>query len=360
MNLPLYKDAKENYHKLNLDSGDINLGLYYQKFCDTWNKSFHDLDKKKFIDETTKKSNKINKALLEEHTERMYRLTYELEGRFKIYELTERFITGIGLDHPVEVGFLWDYRLGIPYIAGGSIKGIVRDWAENWSQDDKDIKRIFGSDSGSRENQVGSVIFFDALPYGGINLQTDIITPHYSSYYSKGECPGDWNNPTPIHFLTVDEKQKFMFFIAPRKKEDVKDCIKVIEWLEDALTTLGAGAKTATGYGRFTSSKESENAYNRELKSKIEEDKRKRELENMSPIRQEMEEDGYSLDSDIFMESLTVKWLNRLEDENETSKKEIAKNLADWYKANRPKQWEKPKGKNIEKVNLIRSFLDKG
>ena len=73
-----------------------------------------------------------------------------------------------------------------------------------------------------------------------------------------------------------------------------------------------------------------------------------------------MEKDGYSKGDEIFMEVLTVKWLKRLEDntEEEVTKKEIAKYLADWYKTNRLKQWENPKGKNIEKVNLIKSFLD--
>ena len=140
--------------------------------------------------------------------------------------------------------------------------------------------------------------------------------------------------------------------------KNVKDYLKAIEWLEAALTTLGAGAKTATGYGCFTPSEETENAYYKELKSKIEEEKRKQKLENMSPIRQEMEQDGYSTDSDVFMENLTLKWLKRLEAMETTPKKEIAKYLAEWYKTNRPKQWENPKGKNMDKVNLIRSFLD--
>lgn len=365
MNLPLYKQAKESIDilKPSLNDANINLGLYYQKFCDNWNGNIYNLElnKQEFLSDITQKGKKINRPLLEEHIERMCYLAIQLGGRFKIYELTERFTTGIGLDHPVEVGFLWDYRLGIPYIAGSSIKGIVRNWAEDWSPDDdkEDIKRIFGSDSGSRENQVGSVIFFDALPYGMINLQTDIITPHYSPYYSKGECPGDWSNPTPIPFLTVDKNQKFIFFIAPRKKEDVKDCRKAIEWLEAAITTLGAGAKTATGYGRFTLSKETENTYNEELKSRIEEERWRKKFENMSPIRREMEEDGYSFDSNIFMENLTVKWLKRLEEDgDDPTKKEIAKHLANWYKTNRPKQWKKPQGKNIDKVNLIKSFLD--
>jgi CRISPR-associated protein Cmr6 len=289
MNLPLYEQATQSINKLNLNSDDINLGLYYQKFCRSWKADFYNLDKKGFVNEITDKSRKLNRNLLDEYIERMYRLTYELDGRFKIYELTECFITGIGLDHPIEVGFLWDYTLGVPYIAGSSIKGLVKDWAKNWCQENAgDIIRIFGSED-KKENQVGSVIFFDALPYRNINLKTDIITPHYSPYYSQEKCPGDWANPTPIPFLTVDENQKFIFFIVPRKQKYVKDCSKVIEWLEAALITLGAGAKTATGYGRFKSSEGTENAFYKELKSKIEEEKRKRVVRqtNLQAFRQD-------------------------------------------------------------------------
>lgn len=369
MNLPLYEQeqVKESINKLFLDrNGDnINLGLYYQKFCNSWDRDFKSLDKREFILDIVSKSQNIDRVLLKEHIERMYNLTCTLGGKFKIYELTERFITGIGLDHPIEVGFLWNHTLGVPYIAGSSIKGIVRNWVENWTQVDKKdnntIKRIFGSNTDdAQENQAGSVIFFDALPFGEICLKADIITPHYTPYYSDGECPGDWSNPMPISFLTVDENQKFIFFVAPRTKNNMVDCFKVIEWLDEALTTLGAGAKTATGYGCFKSAESTEKAYDEQIKIKIEEEKRRRELESMSPLRREMEKDGYSKGDEIFMEVLTVKWLKRLEDntEKEVTKKEIAKYLADWYKTNRLKQWENPKGKNIEKVNLIKSFLD--
>jgi CRISPR-associated protein Cmr6 len=254
MNIPIYKQAKQCFIESDLNSDNLNLGLYYQKFCSSWDRSFNSLDKQAFINNITGKGKQLNRKLLDEYIERMCRLTSELKGRYKFYELTERFITGIGLDHPVEMGFLWNHTLGFPYIPGSSIKGIVKDWVNNWCQEtEKDIIRIFGSDDDT-ENQVGSVIFFDALPYGRIRLQMDIITPHYGPYYSQEQCPGDWCNPTPVPFLTVDKKQKFIFFIAPRIPKHVRDCSKAIQWLEDAITTLGAGAKTTTGYGRFAPS----------------------------------------------------------------------------------------------------------
>ncbi len=362
MKLPLYKQAKSNINRveLNLNDNNINIGLYYQKFCNTWKGKFNNLDKKSFINKSEEKSRNFDKSLLEENIERMCYLVQGLGGSFKIYELEERFITGTGLDHPVGIGFLWDYRLGLPYIAGSSIKGVIKNWIKIWGAAERDdIKRIFGSDNEKKENKIGSVIFFDALPYKTIKLQTDIITPHFSSYYNEGKCPGDWSNPTPISFLTIDKNQKFIFFIAPRRKEYIEDCKQVINWLDDVITTLGAGAKTATGYGRFKSLEREEKVLNEKLKSKIKEAKRKREIKNMSPVRRQMEEDGYNQDGDIFMKNLTIKWLEYLRgDTDQKIKVEIAIYLAEWYKTNRHKQWKKPKGKNIEKVNLIKSFLD--
>lgn len=354
--IPLYSQAKSNFIEAKDGLKDINLGLYYQKFCHTWNNKFNDLCKKAFIDSARNKI--LDNSLLEEGTKRICSLVHSLHGSFKIYKLEERFVTGTGLDHPVEVGFLWDHKLGVPYIAGSSIKGVVRDWAIQWVEEEAyNIERIFGSNRG--ENQVGSVIFFDAFPYKAIKLKTDIITPHYGPYYSEGAPPGDWSNPTPIQFLTVDEGQSFVFFVAPRRREYIQDCNQVIEWLDAALINLGAGAKTAIGYGRFIASKEEEMNLHKELRLEIEEKERKEQLERMSPIRKEMEEDGYSEDDgERFMQSLTERWLQYLKDDTALeTKKEIAIYLAEWYKTQKAEQWLAPKKKNVGKVELIRKFL---
>ena len=56
----------------------------------------------------------------------------------------------------------------------------------------------------------------------------------------------------------------------------------------------------------------------------------------MSPIQKEMEQDGYSTDSDIFMENLTVKWLKHLEEDGDEPTKGNSKILAKWYKPINP------------------------
>ena len=300
MKLPLYSQAQDSFNKAKMRGEKLNLGLYYQKFCDRWDFPGLKLNKQGFMNEVVSIGREVEQGHLEEQIERMSFLTSSLGGVFEIYELTEQFITGTGLNYPVEVGFLWNHTLGVPYLSGSSIKGLVRDWAENWVKiKDDNIERIFGSGrevDGDREHRVGSVIFFDALPYGKVHLKVDVMTPHYSSYYSADKCPGDWSNPTPIPFLTVDKSQSFIFFVAPRTKNDEEDYSIVLEWLNEALTIIGAGAKTATGYGCFELARDITNDYREKLRIKIEKEKRQSELARMSRVRQEMENNRCSTD----------------------------------------------------------------
>ncbi|MGH8608167.1 MAG: type III-B CRISPR module RAMP protein Cmr6 [Gammaproteobacteria bacterium] len=80
------------------------------------------------------------------------------------------------------------------------------------------------------------------------------MNPHYSDYYEGKEPPADYLSPKPVFFLTVKSKQPFLFSLAPRPgsgagKSEVEEGINL---LIEALNTLGAGGKTAVGYGRMT------------------------------------------------------------------------------------------------------------
>ncbi len=205
-----------------------------------------------------------SKSLLSEFHTRRKRLLNE-SGQEMIYLRTSGpFVTGLGRNHPVENGFAWHHTLGVPYLPGSSVKGVVRSWAASWlSQPEEDINRIFGprdsKDHSSKDHSVGSIIFLDALPIKPVQLKVDIITPHYGPYYQdeKGKTPpADWHSPIPVPFLAVDSNQEFVFGLMPRRlgyPKDVNDCSKAKGWLVDALKDLGGGAKTAVGYGRFES-----------------------------------------------------------------------------------------------------------
>ncbi len=366
--LPLYKELQNNVI-LTSYKENYNTGLWYNKFCNQWNdKNFWKLAERKIDWIKTVTNGKVGDTdKIKDIVQRKLFLVNNLGGEFFLYETQWRFVTGLGLEHPVENGFTWHHNLGVPYLPGSSVKGMVRAWAEsNFSSNivayDKLIQ-IFGDE---KKKVVGSVIFFDALPYNSVKLEVDVMTPHYSPYYNKGEAlPGDWYNPEPIPFLTVAEGTNFVFSIAPRtnSEQNIENLELVSVWLGEALDLFGAGAKTASGYGRFTRNKALEEKVKNMIEQTIAKQKQEKLLASMSPIEREMEEDGYSKDVNAFMRVLTTKWLDAMEDESlpEKDRKEIAQLLAAWYQKFKKKDWENPKrkSKNEEKVKRIKAVLNK-
>ena len=238
-----------------------NAGLWYDKYCNQWQEVPEYGDKLSHWSLGDNKQDWINTVTtapigngseLEEACKRRKQLARIMNAEPQLFKTDWRFVTGLGQAHPVENGFAWHHSLGVPYLPGSSVKGMVRAWAEQWEKaGENETKRLFGPKGAGT---VGSVIFFDALPVSPVRLETDIMTPHYGPWYSDGKAPGDWHDPVPISFLTIAAGQIFQFIIAPRRPDidsDVADAKTAQAWLKDALKWIGAGAKTAAGYGRF-------------------------------------------------------------------------------------------------------------
>ena len=378
MVLPLYKGCVDNEFIKKYEEG-FNAGLWYDKFCNEWSadkwslKQVGDKNPKKDWIDTVTKSKIGNLSLLSEFQKRSFQLIESLQGSIAVFQTEWRFVSGLGRVHPVENGFAWHQTLGVPYLPGSSVKGLVRGLAQEsidgGNLEEREVlRRIFGSfslaeDTSSKEaNSVGSIVFFDALPVAAVKLETEVMTPHYSEYYrSDTTPPADWLNPEPVYFLTVAPKQNFIFALAPRHRigeGDLQDAQLALEWLEAALLYYGAGAKTATGYGRFKRNVKIEKDLIKKWQKEKEDDQQRKIMARMTPLQKEMEADGYSTDANRFMEKLTTKWLDHLGSaEVETEKLEIAEMLANWYQENRLKDWEKPSGKNLAKVEKIKQAL---
>jgi len=270
MTLPLYS---ANLTHPSRYPGGGNAGLWYDKFCDTWRQeggiwtlAAREKGKSPKLEWIAKVSGKGvgDRDLLKEICARQSRLLkecYRPDAEPLLFHTEWRFVTGLGRQHPVENGFAWHQTLGVPYLPGSSVKGMVRNWAVCWEEkvDAEEVKRIFGprndksKKDSSHEVMAGSVIFLDALPVEPVKLEADVMTPHYGDYYANGAPPGDWMSPNPIPFLVVAPNQTFQFAIIPRPGTDTgkEDVERAQQWLEEALTQIGAGAKTAVGYGVF-------------------------------------------------------------------------------------------------------------
>ncbi|MEN7546981.1 type III-B CRISPR module RAMP protein Cmr6 [Rapidithrix thailandica] len=122
-----------------------------------------------------------------------------------------------------------------------------------------------------KEENQGKVIFFDAFSTSAPTIEPDVMNPHYQPYYSESANnaktpPADYHNPVPVFFLTVTGCS-FQFMVAARTDADGKNPLElgigkkdkdknVEEWLKEALTNHGIGAKTAVGYGYMNSTEQ--------------------------------------------------------------------------------------------------------
>lgn len=346
---------------------EANTGLWYEKFCNLWTKNeekkYWELgdNKLEWIKKVSERSPVGNSEMIGEAVDRLESLVEEKKGRILFMKTEGRFVTGLGRPHPIENGFSWHPTLGTAYLPGTSVKGLTRAWASLWSEEkDKQemILRILGHKDNTDPSQAGNIIFMDVIPVGPVKLEADIMTPHYQTYYQNPTEPAiDKDDPNPIPFLTVAKGQTFLFSFMPRVNVDEDDMNKVEQWLLEALEWIGAGAKTAVGYGRF----KKDNIRQREWMERIKEREKQKILQCLTPVQREMMEDGYYDDnhSERFMEVMTKKWLPRLEDmtDDEPDRKEIAEQLAKWYQKHRKTYWKKPNKKNKSKITLIKKIL---
>ncbi len=263
--LPLYKRQEPVSWE-----PDGHAGLWFDKFCNkwqvkkednsgnSWTLSSKDSNPKLAWIQTVTGFNNGPVGIKKQLTENVLRLIQMIQkrgGQFNIFKTESRFVTGMGLNHPIENGFAWHPTLGTPYLPGSSVKGLIRSWVNmevNVDNSKQELLDHFFGDS----TQAGDICFLDAIPVNPVQLEADIMTPHYAGWSEK-DPPGDWRSPTPIPFLTTAADTSFLFGIIPcQKTVNDNDLQTISHWLIDALQEVGVGAKTAIGYGRFIHDKE--------------------------------------------------------------------------------------------------------
>jgi CRISPR-associated protein Cmr6 len=261
---------------------DGHSGLFYDKFLNRWQRNKEGVwsiaSKQDWVKGIT--ANPVGNAeLLKEYRRRLVDLVTARHGQLWVYKTEERFVTGIGRSHPVEIGFLWHPTLGAPCLPGSSIKGLIGQ---------KDREDILGL-----RTRVGRVICLDAVPVAPVHLEADVMTPHYLPW-SDDKPPADWRSPTPIPFLTVAPGALFLFAAIPRDRNAADAVAQVGRWLEDALGNAGAGAKTAVGYGHMKRATGADVAWLAELSRRAEQAREARLQEQqrakLDPLDRELQE----------------------------------------------------------------------
>jgi len=300
MTAPLY----QGYNSPEPKPKHAHSGLWFDRFFNRYQINGNDwaIDqqdaKRDWITTVTGLVGQANK--LQAHTDRQINLVRHLQGSSQRYITDWHFVTGMGNSHPVENGFSWHPTLGVPYLAGSAVKGLVRAWVERnedaLQPDEKNarLKRWFGTqDKKDVAEQAGGFLFFDAIPDEPPSLLCDIMTPHMGKWYSEGDkgninnsaaIPADWHEPVPVPFLAV-KKTRLVFSIAPRQPAMAEELNTVFAVLKEALEWLGAGAKTAAGYGYFSL----DDNFSQEQAVAVQQQLEKERMASLSPEQQDIE-----------------------------------------------------------------------
>lgn len=245
-------------------------GLLFDKFANAWRENrkdgkhvFFEFDKgpagKAGANDWINGFNRLvgDPTLLTEACRRQRQLIERMGGATLFVTNMDRFVTGMGREHPLENGFAWHHTLGVPYLPGSSLKGMLRAWlgetkgsieGDKFKESD-DFLLWFGNQS-----QIGRVVLFDMLPLEPPVLDVDVMTPHYGPYYQDRQTPGDWHNPMPITFLTVAASQSWQLGVALVDRTNTLEkgkLQKLAAVLLEAMDIMGVGAKVAVGYGHF-------------------------------------------------------------------------------------------------------------
>lgn len=256
------------------DKQRANRGLLYEKYVDAWDlptlsasrspgsadrSRSKELERARFYRRIVRSPDAVDETegQLQSYLKRRHRLLDSLGGDVMFGTTVWRFAAGLGALHPLETGFTWHRTLGVPYVPGSSIKGMMRSYVRHWLNDEPLAAELFGSaEPDSPHFGMGKVIVFDAIPGSWPRLQVDIINPHYPEYYRDGTRrvqPSDDQQPVPVNFVTVAAGQRFEFALAPAFPDADRSTVDLaFDILRDAAQTIALGAKTAVGYGVFS------------------------------------------------------------------------------------------------------------
>lgn len=170
-------------------------------------------------------------------------------------------------------------HFGYPYLPGSAVKGIARhaawcEWKKLEGEAKQDIARriatVFGYPTGDEKldamleaakekpdeklDHAGCVAFLGAFPEKEATIEVDVLTCHHAKYYSDpGKHPQatDDEKPNVQPFPVVQAGVTFCFPLVPLRKCGEVEMKAAKNWLREAITVNGAGAKTAAGYGWF-------------------------------------------------------------------------------------------------------------
>ena len=166
------------------------------------------------------------------------------------------------------VGLYCDRTTGLPIIPGTALKGVLSTWScweaneSSLAQDPPQLnpqrrelaQRIFGDNATDGSEHAGDIVFLGAFPAEPERLpaiELDIVTPHPDN--GRGRIL-----PNVFLAFSAPAAWRIVFFAKAAAPDPAPMLGGAAQWLGDALSVVGLGAKTAAGYGRFRTPTEPE------------------------------------------------------------------------------------------------------
>jgi len=197
-------------------------------------------------------------AIYKAYYERWNKQLSESGAKRRYAKVKGRMIIGLGAESVLETSISLHRTYGVPYIPGSALKGLAANFArqrlgEHWQKGSPAYQVVFGD-----TDNAGYIVFFDALLVPGSNnekvLHSDVITVHHQGYYQDAsKAPTDKDNPIPVSFLSATGTY-LIALAAPDLSQGQKRDLwiaRTFAIIEEAVETLGVGAKTSSGYGRM-------------------------------------------------------------------------------------------------------------
>ncbi len=267
---------------LGKDFKDASPGMRFGMYLQLWNEGAWTKIKDRPLDGAKKLNDNDQKTMrgLLARQRQSFDVAASVDASFRLdAQSTAPFTTGLGNEHPTKNGFAFLTPYGLPYLPGSGVKGVLRqaawelvggNWGEAHGWSDAAIENLFGRKSvdGDSDHLRGALSFWDVIPQiapedqkkpDQISLAVEIMTPHLTHYYQHGEAPHESGQPTPLSFLTVPPKSRFVFHVqcnlahlkrlAPDLAIDGRWQTLLEVAFRHAFQWLGFGAKTAVGYG---------------------------------------------------------------------------------------------------------------
>jgi CRISPR-associated protein Cmr6 len=159
-----------------------------------------------------------------------------------------RVIVGLSTNAVLETGITLDPVFGVPIIPGSCLKGVARCFAQRIAGAPADHVDVQFGWQAEEQSGCGDLVFLSAVPVTPPQIERDVVSPIFGEYYRGEEPPASYLNPNPFFFLTVGKASYFQFGVASLDGD--RDAAEEgARWLQEALTTIGVGAKTGAGYG---------------------------------------------------------------------------------------------------------------